>query len=135
MANVQVTLADSWIHMGVTYLSGVHTLDESIATVLVAANAATNPMPVAPAAAEPVQRVETPNADGAATPTNDGGEAPSGEPSATLEVIVGSKAAASLAAAGYTSYGDAITADDATLSAIDGIGEATIKKLREHKAA
>jgi len=48
---------------------------------------------------------------------------------------VGSKAAATLAAAGYTTYGDAMAADDATLSAIDGIGEATIKKLREYKAA
>ncbi|ABX03205.1 hypothetical protein Haur_0557 [Herpetosiphon aurantiacus DSM 785] len=135
---VKVTLTDSWMHLGTTYLPGVHTLDESIANILVAANATTDVQSIEPVAAEPVQRVEqpaTPNADGdAGTPTTDGGQAPA-EPSVELVSVVGSKAAASLAAAGYTTYGDAVAADDATLSAIDGIGEATIKKLREYKAA
>lgn len=137
MANVQVTLTESWILSGTTYEAGTHTLDESIANILVAAGATTDVTPIEAAAPDPAQRVgnpATPNADGESTPTTDGG---SGEPPATptLEAIVGSKAAATLAAAGYASYGDAIAADDATLSAIDGIGEATIKKLREYKAA
>lgn len=125
---VKATLTDSWMYLGTTYLPGVHTLDTSIADILVARGATTDVQPIEPMAAEPVQPVAA---------SNDSGEAPNGEPPAepTLESIVGSKAAATLAAAGYTSYGDAIAADDATLSAIDGIGEATIKKLREYKAA
>ena len=137
MANVQITLTEDWILSGTTYQAGTHTLDESIAAILIKAKAATNSTPVEPTPAEPAQRVgnpATPNADGAANPTNDG-EGGEPEVTPTLEAIVGSKAAATLAAAGYTSYGDAIAADDATLSAIDGIGEATIKKLREYKAA
>ncbi len=137
MANVQVTLTEDWILSGTTYQAGTHTLDESIANILIKAEAAKNPIPVEPTPVAPVQRANnpaTPNADGGANPTNNG---EGGEPEATpvLEAIVGSKAAASLAAAGYASYGDALAADDATLSAIDGIGDATIKKLREYKAA
>ena len=126
MANVQVTLTEDWILSGTTYKAGTHTLDESIANILVAANATTDVQPIEPVAAEPVQPV-----------TDGDAGTPNGEPPAepTLESVVGSKAAASLAAAGYTTYGDAVAADDATLSAIDGIGEATIKKLREYKAA
>lgn len=118
MPKVQVTLTDSWMYLGTTYLPGVHALDESIANVLIARGATTDAQPIAPVDADPVQ------------PTTDG--EPPAEP--TLELVVGSKAAATLAAAGYTTYGDAMAADDATLSAIDGIGEATIKKLREYKA-
>ncbi len=143
MPNVQVTLTESWILSGTTYLPGTHTLDESIADILVKAGATKNVTPVAPTAAEPVQRVgnpATPNADGdsaSSAPSGEQSNGESGELSATptLEAIVGIKAAASLAAAGYASYGDAIATDDATLSAIDGIGDATIKKLREYKAA
>lgn len=120
MPKVQVTLTDSWMYLGTTYLPGVHALDESIATVLIARGATSDIQPLEPVAAEPVQ------------PTNDGNEPPA-EP--TLESIVGSKAAATLAAVGYPTYGEAMAADDATLSAIDGIGDATIKKLREFKAA
>ena len=129
MPKVQVTLTDSWMYLGTTYLPGVHALDESIANVLIARGATPDAQPIEPVAAEPVQPP---------TPSNDGDAGtPNGEPPAepTLESIVGSKAAATLAAAGYTTYGDAMAADDATLSAIDGIGEATIKKLREYKAA
>lgn len=122
MPKVQVTLTDSWMYLGTTYLPGVHALDESIANVLIARGATTDAQPIAPVTAEPIEPVAT----------NSDGEAPT-EP--TLESVVGSKAAASLAAAGYASYSDAMAADDATLSAIDGIGEATIKKLREYKAA
>ena len=112
MANVQVTLTEAWILSGTTYEPGTHTLDESIASILVKAGATKNVTPVESTAAEPAQRVSnpaTPNADGAANPTTDGDN---GEPPATptLEAIVGSKAAATLAAAGYTSYGDAIAA-------------------------
>lgn len=103
---VKVTLTDSWMYLGTTYLPGVHTLDTSIADILVARGATASVQPIEPVAAEP-----------------------------TLESVVGSKAATSLAAAGYASYSDAMAADDATLSAIDGIGEATIKKLRDSKAA
>lgn len=119
MPKVQVTLTDSWMYLGTTYLPGVHALDESIATILVARGATSDIQPITPVDADPAQ------------PTTNG------EPPAapTLESIVGSKAAATLAAAGYATYGDAIAANDATLSAIDGIGEATIKKLREFKAA
>lgn len=143
MANVQVTLTEDWILSGTTYKAGTHTLDESIANILVAANATTDVQPIEPVAAEPVQRVEqpaTPNAAEPVQPVTDGdagtpnGEPPA-EPSVELVSVVGSKAAATLAAAGYPTYGDAVAADDATLSAIDGIGEATIKKLREYKAA
>lgn len=135
---VKVTLTDSWMYLGTTYLPGVHTLDESIANILVARGATTDVTPIEPTDAELAQRIENlkQQVSNPATPNADS-EAPNGEPPAepTLESVVGSKAAASLAAAGYTTYGDAIAADDATLSAIDGIGEATIKKLREYKAA
>lgn len=123
---VKVTLTDSWMYLGTTYLPGVHTLDESIANILVARGATTDVQPIEPVTAEPVQPV-----------TDGDAGTPNGEPPAepTLELVVGSKAAATLAAAGYTTYGEAVAADDATLSAIDGIGEATIKKLRDSKAA
>lgn len=75
---VKVTLTDSWMYLGTTYLPGVHALDESIATILVARGATSDVQPIAPVTVDSAQPVTDGNAG-----------IPNGEPPAepTLESI------------------------------------------------
>ena len=106
----KINLKEAWMYAGTTYLAGEHEVGEDLARVFEARKA------IAPAA-QPV--AENPPAP--STP-------PESDP---LVELVGADAAASLKAAGYGSVEAWRTAEDATLLALEHVGKATVKKLRD----
>jgi nitroreductase len=113
----KITLTEAWMFAGTTYLPGEHDVSDELVAVFQSRKA------IAPAA-QPAATVPVP-----ATPPN----APSEPAADPLVELVGAEAAASLKNAGYGTAEAWRTVDDATLLALEHVGKATVKKLRENQ--
>jgi hypothetical protein len=116
----KITLTDSWMFAGTTYLPGEHEVSEELEQIFIARKAI--PGPAQPATPAP------PPATPATPPAPNGSNEPPVDP---LVELVGAEAAASLKNAGYGTPEAWRTADDATLIALKHVGQATVKKLRD----
>jgi hypothetical protein len=116
----KITLTDAWMYAGTTYLPGEHQVSEELERIFIARKAI-------PAPAQPAATAATP---AATPPAPNGSNEPPVDP---LVELVGADAAASLKNAGYGTAEAWRTADDATLLALEHVGKATVKKLREHQ--
>jgi hypothetical protein len=116
----KITLNDAWMYAGTTFLPGEHEVSEELERIFIARKAIPAPAQPAAAAAAPVP----------ATPPDSGNQNPPVDP---LVELVGTEAAASLKNAGYGTAEAWRTADDATLLALEHVGKATVKKLRENQ--
>jgi nitroreductase len=117
----KITLTDAWMYAGTTYLPGEHKVSDELARIFESRGAI--PATAQPAAAAAPASTGTENLPAPSTPP-----APEADP---LIDLVGPDAAASLKAAGYGSVEAWRTADDATLLALEHVGKATVKKLRD----
>lgn len=107
-----ITLIDTWMYAGTTYLPGQHDVSDDLAAVFESRKAFDAP------------------ADAAAT-TSVAAAPPAPDAALDLDVLVGTDAATSLRTAGYATPQAWATADDATLLNLEHVGRATLKKLRD----
>ena len=119
----EIELKEAWIFAGTTYLPGKHTVDAPLAAIFEARGAfGKQAVPGQPAELVPVGAPASPPA---------APQAPKPDTGDQLEALVGTKAATALRTAGYGTAEAWGLADDTTLLALDGVGAATVQKLRD----